>query len=1321
MKRFNFLQMNYTDMINKQEIKIKTERGTFMKKVLILTLLFIGFVFSQSLQESFNGPVFPPEGWRVYNLEDSTAPKDKSVWQQDGHGPRTTPGCAFCRKTYAGGNNGNPTVPNNDWLVTPRVYPTQSASDLTFYYRGFNKNQTESLEVWVSRGGNHWTDFTNTATGYRVDAFSIRTWDYTLRVVSLASFINQPIYIAFRYCANNTNRHGVFIDDVNTEPAYPPLPRIPLDVGVIEITRPATVIAPIPFTPQATVKNYGANPASFETKCFITNTAGNTTYYTKSVQVTNLAYNTTIDVIFPETTLSAGNYKIKFRTYLPGDQNTANDEMVRDFQVLSPIYRDVGVTNIIKPIGEVTEFSLKPKAEIRNFGTQDENFNVIIEIKNTSNNLVVYGDTVLLALPSLVSTELEFNKNWIPTAILHPYQVTVFTKLSTDLNRSNDTMRTNVIIPQNDAKVSTIYMPLYEIYEPGQSITPSALISNRSFTLNPVTIPSTFTLTRQNTTNTIVYTSSASTQIGFCDDATVTYNPWTADTGNYVVKCKTTLNGDAIRSNDSIVKELFIPYRDVAPIMIEAPYNNFQLQPFIPRAIIRNNGNYHITAPIELTISFNNIAILCDTNYITILQLGFDSLAGMVYFPMWTPPQIGTYTATFRAIFPYDLVPSNNIITKTFEVESPIIDLAILQIKAPKDSITPNTVIFPRVRVKNFGDIPVAGRIYSEISSAGTKLTVYIDSAELSTPLIPGEERIVTFPSCNTINDTGAYEITSQANITGDMNLENNSKTDIFIASRRLRRDIGVYSISEPRGRKPLGMISSQVTVHNYGNTQENFQVQLKIYRKNQLLPVYAPVINVELNKQEQRIVYFPNWASDLGNFVVRCTILFAPDQNISNNFKDDSVTIYQQIETRWIPQSGLPISTSKVKEGGALTYVPNGDYKGIYAFAGGKTSSFYYYNIETNQWSQKRGFDGGISIGKGAALCNDGSNKIYAITGNNTRYFYVYDIAQNLWIPKDNVPNVGTKVKNINGGSGLAYITTTQGDYVYLVKGNKTNDFYKYSVQDENWITNLTQIPNSTTHPTAKVQDGSSITTDGQYLIYLLKAKFNEFFCYDVLNDNWVEKRFITTGGLQGYKKVGKGSAMAYCVEGTAGVPTIYAFKGNNSSEFWKYNIMSNTWFSRSRMDILPGSSGKKVGAGASLVYVADKNTFYALKGNGTNEFYKYIPNPNPGNEEDEVIPSTIQATMVNNTTTLTNTYLKISPKITNNAARIFYSVNTLTPITVKVYNNTGALVKTTENTLNNATGMIALNLTDVSAGIYFIRVESSDNKIIEKIVVQK
>ncbi|MEO0074783.1 MAG: choice-of-anchor J domain-containing protein [candidate division WOR-3 bacterium] len=1276
-----------------------------MKKVLILSLIFTSLIFSQVLQESFSGPVFPPEGWSVYNLEDSTAPRDKSVWQQDGRGPHTEPGCAFCPKSYAGGNS-NPTGPNDDWLVTPRLYPSEAAYNLTFYYRGYTPNQKESLEVWVSRAGNTPNDFKNPATGYRVDALAIYTWDYTMRVVSLSSFINQPVYVAFRYCSNNPNRHGVFIDDVNTDsiPYYPPIYRVPLDVGVIEIKQPEAIITPTPFTPRATVKNYGPNPATFETKCFIYNQAGTATYYTKNVVVTALPYNQIVDVSFPETTLAAGFYKIKFKTYLAGDQNPLNDEMIRDFQVLNPTYHDVGVTTIFKPVNEISEPTVLPKIEVRNFGSQTENFRVRIEIKNTNNHTTVYFDTAWITLPPLVNSELEFTKIWTPTPTLYSYEVKAFTQLSNDNNRANDTCSAIALAPLYDAKVTTIFTPLYPVYEPTQEITPSAQISNRSFTLDPVNIPSTFSIIKVNGNQ--VYSHSVSTTINFCDDATVEYNPWVAETGYYVVKCKVNLTGDNNRSNDSIIKDLFIPFRDVKPRKIVVPADNFVKQSIVPRAIIDNNSNYYINAPIEMTIRRGNSTVVCDTNYVTI----FENSSGMVYFPAWMP-DTGWYNITFRQIFPYDLVPSNDIISKNFYVQNPTIDLEIVQIKAPKDTIAMGRQPYPRVIVRNIGDAPVTGPVITTIENQSTRTLIYIDTVLITTPLLPNTERILTFDQCNSLNNVGNYELVSIAEIEGDINTANNTKTLDFVVSGSANRDVGVSLIAEPKGCKPLGLISSMVIVRNYGSTFENFGVQLKIYRRNQILPLFAPIVNVELAPQQTEFVFFPQWASDLGDFIVRCTTLLEGDVNVSNNYKDTLLSIRQDIRYGWDNLTSLP-SAQNVKDGGALTIIPN---KGIYAFVGNKTNIFKHYNPETNTWTDKAPIPNNIFAGSGAALCNDGDNRIYAIFGNNTRYFYTYVIDEDVWLPLDQVPGADpTKPKRIKGGAGLAYIKTDNGDYVYLVKGNNTNEFWAYSVSEQTWQ----RKPDIDLGPTGreKVKDGSAITTDGQYFIYLLKAKYNYLYIYDISTGNWIRRAAVE--GKPVHKDVSKGSTIAYCLEGTAGTPTIYALKGG-SFEFWRYNIMRDGWTYRSAMNMLTGSSGKKVGAGASLVYDESKKIFYALKGNKTTEFYKYVPDPNLLNNEERLNVQIVTSEMTENITNLP--YLKVHPKLINNNAYIYYQVKTLKPITIKLYNNVGVLVRNVEHPLNTQNGVIAVDVSDIANGVYFVKVESADNKILEKIVVQK
>lgn len=128
-------------------------------------------------------------------------------------------------------------------------------------------------------------------------------------------------------------------------------------------------------------------------------------------------------------------------------------------------------------------------------------------------------------------------------------------------------------------------------------------------------------------------------------------------------------------------------------------------------------------------------------------------------------------------------------------------------------------------------------------------------------------------------------------------------------------------------------------------------------------------------------------------------------------------------------------------------------------------------------------------------------------------------------------------------------------GDVVYVAKGNKTTDFYRYE-----------PAPG----------DSSAWYYDGVAQIPLIEPNGKE-------------------------KAPGKG-----CV-GVYGGGYIYMTKGANTDGFWRYNVAANTWEALAPVPL--GWTGKKVKGGTDMVYVAgggDTAWVYLLKGYKT-EFYRY------------------------------------------------------------------------------------------------------------------
>jgi len=153
------------------------------------------------LVEKFTGTTFPPPGWTVYNF--GTTPGD--AWVRYTAYYYSAPACA---QIYYD-------VPNNDWLITPRVR-AQDGDKLKFEWRTHSTSYTETLFVRVSTNPN----VSDTGSYVPVDLVtSTGNISWFHKIIDLSSYAGQDIYIAFFYRANNT--YGMAIDNVSG-PYFPP-------------------------------------------------------------------------------------------------------------------------------------------------------------------------------------------------------------------------------------------------------------------------------------------------------------------------------------------------------------------------------------------------------------------------------------------------------------------------------------------------------------------------------------------------------------------------------------------------------------------------------------------------------------------------------------------------------------------------------------------------------------------------------------------------------------------------------------------------------------------------------------------------------------------------------------------------------------------------------------------------------------------------------------------------------------------------------------------------------------------------------------------
>ena len=133
-------------------------------------------------------------------------------------------------------------------------------------------------------------------------------------------------------------------------------------------------------------------------------------------------------------------------------------------------------------------------------------------------------------------------------------------------------------------------------------------------------------------------------------------------------------------------------------------------------------------------------------------------------------------------------------------------------------------------------------------------------------------------------------------------------------------------------------------------------------------------------------------------------------------------------------------------------------------------------------------------------------------------------------------------------------------------------------------------------------VGQGASIVTDlgsddnylgkyGRYVYATGGENTTNFWRYDIFSNTWT--MMAPTPGL-----VGPGSSMTMVNNFTSFV--ILALQGGNSTGFWGYNINQNSW------STLPNTP-EPVGPGGSITSLINNTEILALRGQGTNDFWRF------------------------------------------------------------------------------------------------------------------
>ena len=212
--------------------------------------------------------------------------------------------------------------------------------------------------------------------------------------------------------------------------------------------------------------------------------------------------------------------------------------------------------------------------------------------------------------------------------------------------------------------------------------------------------------------------------------------------------------------------------------------------------------------------------------------------------------------------------------------------------------------------------------------------------------------------------------------------------------------------------------------------------------------------------------------------------------------------------------------SNRPVWDGGSLASSKTGT---VYALKGNNTCEFYSYTCDDYRWTTRDSipaFDGSgrrRRVKKGAALTSAAGGRLYALKGNNTREFWQYDPSQSeyRWHEMSSVP-LGPSGKTVREGAGASVVVDQNGtEWVYVLKGSNTTDFYRYDTEADTWQT----LAGPSRGPSGdNFRDGSCLAADPeQRVVYALKGGTNEFYAYDLGEGRGPPRRVCLTEDFPG------------------------------------------------------------------------------------------------------------------------------------------------------------------------------------------------------------
>jgi hypothetical protein len=577
--------------------------------------------------------------------------------------------------------------------------------------------------------------------------------------------------------------------------------------------------------------------------------------------------------------------------------------------------------------------------------------------------------------------------------------------------------------------------------------------------------------------------------------------------------------------------------------------------------------------------------------------------------------------------------------------------------------------------------------------------------------------------------------------LSGGVNgLANRLKAGMAIKFFPEKRDAAARAIIRPASYEFPGPFTPQAKIQNVGTVSDSIRVFMTLTGPT----TYArDVLVTGLAAGDSIIVSFPLDTLVMGTYTAACSVHMFGDEDPSNNLI--TKTVYT---TAWVRRADIPPQWRRRKvKSAAMTYATT-THK-IYAMKGSGTTDFWVYDPNTDSWDTLAPMPTAPSNKKprdGVDFTFDPDHgtqgRIWAIKGSGVPDFYYYDIANDTWVNKRSMvvtyrdwPYSNRTYRAPKRGAAIAYAAEagTQGS-VYGMPGNGTNYFWRYDIARDSWF-----YPHDSVYaqnngvpyyqyipldiPGGPFGIRCRYGSDMAYLngkAYVLKGSNTvEAYGFSHILNKWSDTLDMNT--FYGYRnrRVKSGGAL------TGLGDQLYALKGGNTQQFWHYNFAADSW--KPNTDIPLATSGRRVRIKRGAALTGADVTIFCLKGSSSYEFWEYGPGadtvpvfaePQPGREG-------VMADV--NGLDLSKPWLTAYPNPTRLGLNVSYNITNAAPTRLRVYDAAGKVVtnlwdatRSRGQYVTHWSGLAA-NGREVPAGIYFVKLESGDTRLTQKLIIQR